>query len=386
MTPRKPNILVLGTADWNQPIATNQHYVVRELCRDDFANVIFVESMALRAPKFTARDIARILGRLRRAMSRQAPQVQWRDRPSGLTVLSPLTLPWHKGPAKVVNRWLLRRLVRKWTASELPRVLWTYTPATYGIERQASATVYHCVDLLGEVPGIDSDVITANERKLAASGATSAATSELVRSHMIEMGFASPLLWENVADVEVIENARPGNAKRLPGSAIFAGNLSPSKLDYDLLIALARSGVKVRLAGPRSEGGDRDSEQFQRLLDNGVEYLGMLKLSALAHEMWQSAVGIIPYALNSYTLGVSPLKTYEYLAAGLPVVATALPGVDSTVDGVYVEGSHEDFVTRVQSLTALDGQVDTDKLLDISRTRSWRGRGDQVRSLVSDVT
>jgi teichuronic acid biosynthesis glycosyltransferase TuaH len=48
------NVLVLGTAEWNSPIATNQHYVVRELARAH--DVRFVESMGLRRPRLDGRD------------------------------------------------------------------------------------------------------------------------------------------------------------------------------------------------------------------------------------------------------------------------------------------------------------------------------------------
>ncbi len=36
---------------------------------------------------------------------------------------------------------------------------------------------------------------------------------------------------------------------------------------------------------------------------------------------------LIPYALNELTASIFPMKVYEYLAAGLPVVATPLPAL-----------------------------------------------------------
>lgn len=36
---------------------------------------------------------------------------------------------------------------------------------------------------------------------------------------------------------------------------------------------------------------------------------------------------ILPYRLDSFNLSCSPLKLYQYLAAGKPVVSTALPAV-----------------------------------------------------------
>lgn len=38
-------------------------------------------------------------------------------------------------------------------------------------------------------------------------------------------------------------------------------------------------------------------------------------------------VGLIPYAINELTSSIFPMKVYEYLAAGLPVIATPLPSL-----------------------------------------------------------
>ena len=52
------HVLVLGTAEWDQAIATNQHYAVREL--SEHHDVTYVESMGLRRIEFTWRDARRI--------------------------------------------------------------------------------------------------------------------------------------------------------------------------------------------------------------------------------------------------------------------------------------------------------------------------------------
>jgi teichuronic acid biosynthesis glycosyltransferase TuaH len=62
---RSLDILVLGTAEWNSPIATNQHYVVRELAAG--AQVTFTESLGLRRPKIVRADRVRMGKRLRAA-------------------------------------------------------------------------------------------------------------------------------------------------------------------------------------------------------------------------------------------------------------------------------------------------------------------------------
>lgn len=387
MAPESASILVLGTADWNQPIATNQHYVVRELCRNSFADVNFVESMGLRAPQLSQRDIARILNRLTSRVRKTRPQAKvQRPRPDGLKVLSPLTLPWHRGFTNPINRALLRRLVRPWLASTDKKLLWTYTPLTYGLESEANACVYHCVDLLREVPGIDAATIDFHERRLAASGAKAIATSQAVAQHLTRQGFRDVIVWENVADIDVIDRANPASAVRYPRRAIFAGNLSPLKIDYELIRGLAQAGIEVVLAGPRAEGGGRDSAQFNSLIESGVVYLGMLSLEELAAEMVRASVGLIPYVINDYTRGVSPLKTFEYLAAGLPIVSTHLPGVSPLEGAVFVEDTRSAFIERVVSVSNSFEPADINGRTTIAAAHSWRGRGEAIREYVAKMT
>lgn len=385
-TARRAAILVLGTADWDQPIATNQHYVTRELLRVPRFDVMFVESLALRRPQLTRRDLSRVLNRVRAALGprRQNPQATYRDRPDRLTVLSPLVVPVHRGFLSLPNRILLRSRVKQWIEHDGPKVLWAYTPVTYGLEQIADSVVYHCVDLLGAFPGIDRVAIDRGERRLASVGARAAATSAVVKKHLEAQGFESVELWENVADTDVIATSSPSESVRIAGRVIFSGNLSPKKVNYEILIALAQRGLHVSVAGPRAEGGGADSAQFDALLDAGVEYLGMLTLPELSHELARSTVGLVPYALNEYTHGVSPLKTYEYLAAGLSVVSTEIPGVRPDGIDVHVAQGVSAFVERCIELSAQTTAADVRRRIASAAPMSWTARGAAIRTFVSE--
>lgn len=368
-------LLVLGTADWNQAIATNQHTMVRELARA--YPLIYTESMGLRQPELRMRDLKRIARRLRRG--RVADAAQQRQIPDGVEVRSPRVIPRHLGVAARLNRPRVHSLVEDWIAQPSPRILWTYTPATYGLEQIADAVVYHCVDLLGSVEGINERVIARGERQLAAVGTQAIGTSEVVAHHLERVGFRDVLHWANVADTDVIEAARPAVIERHP-RAVFAGNLSTTKVDFGLLGALVDDGVDLHLAGPVAEGGGSAHAELRDLVERGATYHGMLNLTALAELYWTAQVGLIPYVMNDYTHGVNPLKTYEYLAAGLGVVSTPVPAVVARPDHVDVVDERAGFVAAVRHHLATT--ADADERLAIARRHSWTGRGDEARALV----
>lgn len=380
----RAEVLVLGTADWNQAIATNQHYVVREMALGLDA-VTFVESQGLRRPQIGWRDLRRVLKRLAPRRARATPA---RRKPDNVDVVSPLVIPLHTRATRSANRALLHRQVAHWRTSEDFRLLWTYTPVTYDLDLRSQATVYHCVDLLGTFPGIDPKLIESEERKLASRGALAIASSRVVEDHLRTMGFSSVLLWENVADTRVFETAvRTAQQARNPKRVVFAGNLSPKKVDFALLERLAKEDLELVIAGPRAEGGGGANSDIRRLTQLGVHDLGLLGLEALARLTASASVGLIPYLVNDYTRGVSPLKTFEYAAAGMTVVSTPLPGVAPDPAGVFVAGDHDEFVRYVlDALAWEEGAARQSELMRLARDNSWEGRGAQVRSLIDGLT
>ncbi len=380
---RGASVLVLGTADWLQPIATNQHYVAREIAAAEPHSLYFVESLGLRTPELSVRDIRRALARLRNRFTSRAPAGVSRPKPPGLQVISPLILPVHSSRYALVNQKLLHSSVRDWIRTESPKVLWTYSPITYGLEDVADVVVYHCVDLLGEIPGVSRELVSSGERQLRSSGAHAIASSAVVRDYLQgEIGFRAVDLWENVADTAVFEAARPARDLTEP-RAIFAGNLSRNKVDFALLRELARSGVEVVVAGPHAEGGGNTGTEVEEIRLAGMSYLGHLPLEDLAHEVASSSVGLVPYLKNSYTRGVSPLKTYEYLSAGIPVVSTELPGVTDLRPHVTVCATREEFIEQVHRAWATSASSEAQQCRrQIAAEHSWQRRGQQVRQTI----
>ncbi|GAA2701046.1 glycosyltransferase [Micromonospora olivasterospora] len=380
----QPTILVLGTAEWNSQIATNQHYVVRELARD--FDTYFVESLGLRRVRLDSKDVSRLAKRLRHAVVGHEKANAYRPIPERAKVISPLIVPIHQAPTRLPNRLLLERAVAEWRRSPRPRILWTFTPVTYDLEQYADYTLYHCVDILQAFPGIDASAVSVGERNLAHRADLTIGTSGAVTAHLTDAGFTEVLTLPNVADIDVFSAGSRPAAERRP-AALFAGNLSPHKLDFALLRTLTtalRGHGELLLAGPIAAGGggfDRELAELERL---GARYLGVLTLDRLAEVAGTCSVGLIPYALNEYTAGVSPLKCYEYLASGLNVVSTAIPDVvqaAARTDQIVAAASADDFVRRV-----LDTIRPAEDDVAAARVRyagdyGWSGRGGLLRDI-----
>jgi teichuronic acid biosynthesis glycosyltransferase TuaH len=383
---RSLDILVLGTAEWNSPIATNQHYVVRELAAA--AHVTFTESLGLRRPKIVRADMVRMVKRVMAAYG--GAEATRRPLPPNARVVSPVIAPLHRAPTRIANGMLLRRALRHWQASPREKLLWTFSPVTYGFEREAKATVYHCVDLLAEVAGIDRIAVVRGERRLARAGAIAIATSTSVADHLREVGFAEVILLPNVADTSVFVAGSSPAAEREP-AVVFAGNLSPNKIDMEMLRSVAeaaRGEARLVLAGPIAAGGGSFEAQLDELTALGAEYRGLLDLGQLAALTGTATVGIIPYAVNPYNQGVSPLKCYEYLASGLAVVGSGVPEIARLADA----NPHVAFAADPATFTAAviaavdpgdDGVIRQRQ--EHAQGMSWDVRGTVLRDLAQKM-
>lgn len=371
------SIVILSTADMNAALWTNKQHIAVRLAA--YCDVHYIESLGLREPSLNLSDIRRIFRRLRPRVESLSAEENSNSAVNSrsVNVLSPRVLPWHKYSfVRFVNKFLLKHQLRSKLPSEYD--LWSFSPVTYGLEKDAHTFIYHSVDLLHGVPGIPRKFFLEAERSALLEADAIVASSKGVKQHLEALGANNVFLWENVADINLFRENR--SDRPLP-RAIFAGNMTPSKVDFSAIAAVAESGVNVALAGPSKIDGSSDAADFASLIKHpNVNYLGVLKPDDLALELGRSTVGLIPYKLNEYTSGVFPMKVYEYLASGLQVIASPLESLaNKRVTGLRVVNLDEFVVAVGDALTA--GPLPSGENTGLNEN-SWDFRIDQIRELL----
>jgi len=95
-------------------------------------------------------------------------------------------------------------------------------------------------------------------------------------------------------------------------------------------------------------------------------------------------VGVIPFVVDDLTEGVSPLKMYEYLAAGVPVVATPLPACveHPLVATAATVASFEDALTAAVALRS--DHAFGAAACKAAAEASWDGRVGLVRGALEE--
>lgn len=376
---RGRDIVCVGSADWDAELRTNQHHLMARLARDN--NVLFIESLGLRQPSISSHDLRRIAKRLWRGV--QPPRAV-----EGLHVLSPLVIPMHKYAAvRAINRrllpWLVKRAAKRLGMSA--PVLWAYNPQAEVLidALKPSTLVYHCVDNVGVQKGIDSVSFHAAEKRYAGAADMVFASSAPLAQRMSEISdrvFAMPNVADTARFAHALEDGPVDPAiETLPRPRIvFVGALVGKKLDLPLLVSLARARPDWSFAFVGPIGlGDTSTDLSTFKAQPNMHLLGSRSHDALPDVLRGADAGLIPYALNELTQGIFPMKVYEYLAAGLPVVATPIQSLEG-VDGIVTAADAEGTAARLEELLAADSPELRRERSQLALGHSWDVRLEEI--------
>ncbi len=165
----------------------------------------------------------------------------------------------------------------------------------------------------------------------------------------------------------------------------FLGNIT-SRIDFELLrhLATSRPEWSVLLVGGVSERGLSIPISIARLPN--VHFLGARPYGNLPNYLQTFDVCIIPYVADDpFNINCSPLKLYEYLATGKPIVSTDLPAVRPFDGLVRIAKDPEEF--ERQLMLAL-GDQDRDlrqRRLAAARENSWEQRAESILEILASV-
>ena len=174
--------------------------------------------------------------------------------------------------------------------------------------------------------------------------------------------------------------------KRMPAVGLV-GQLN-ERLDFDLLDQIADTGMPIEVIGPRREHDAVARARLDGFLGRAnVTWFGEVPAAAVPGMLERVSVGITPYASNEFNHASFPLKTLEYLSAGLPVVATDSPAVQwLNTELIKVAQTEQEFIRHVIRLAhqPFDEYV-REKNQTFARMHSWNARAEQLMQLADSV-
>lgn len=366
------DIVVLGSAPWDLVRTIPQFAVMRLVQRN---RVLVVEPFnslltKLRESRLQNRKLELNTG------IRQLGENLWVYEPP------PIGIPGHTRWRFVsrVNDWILSRLVaRAIRRLEFrPSILWSFHFNVSGVIRrlQLPLSIYDCGDNEGGlardprhralVDDIEQDTCRA---------------ADLVFTCTVPMGeLKRPWNADTVAvtlgaDLDfwrralAPDTAVPDDLAALPGPILgYMGGVCPYKIDKDLVRFIAKARPDWTLAFVGYVWFGFDTTYFDDLPN--VHFLGGKDYEAFPGYLKGMDVCLAPFQLNDVTRYGDSIKIYEYLAAGRPVVSTAIPASEGVGHPVRIANTPDAFVAAVASALE-EGANDVQQRLAAVQPHSW---------------
>lgn len=374
------DVVCFGQQNWDVCWTAKQHLMTRLARRGH--RILYVDPVPSHATKG--------LGGTARALFPPATGFGLREVERGLWVYTdPYCKPlgeWLNGRrGHAVMRGLVRRL------HLLSPVALVLTPYKRWLKEgvRPAARVYYAVDEWTAFGGLEHqrEWIRREEEALLREADVALAVSPRLFERFRQVQPNTRLL-ENAADVEHFSPARLSVATPHPLLASlshpivgFVGQVD-ERIDQDLLLHLARArpGWQIVLAGRVKDGVDVSALAAAP----NIRLLGYVPYADLPRVVREFDACIVPYRLTELTRSCSPLKTYEYLATGKPVVATPLDGLGVCRDVVSLAATPDDFLHALDAALA-DPNAGRQRRLDVAAANTWDDRADALEQHLDEA-
>jgi hypothetical protein len=399
-TLRGRDILCVSSLDWGA-MWTSKQQIMHRLAK--WNRVLYVEEpVTMLAPLKVPRHWKR--------WGAVVPRVKSPE--PGVWVVTPPPLLPFGNMRPVVNR-LNQRILAAYIRHGMKRlgigdgvILWTYVPTSValldllaGTERRAGGrrnragvdlVVYHCVDEHSAFPGfVSPHVVREYDDQLTRRADLVITTSENLRRGRIGLNPHTYTVL-NAADVEVFGRALgpglplPADLLDIPAPRLAVVGLHDSRLDVDALVALAEADPSwhVVLIGP-VKAGQLDTTRLHSYAN--IHLLGAKPRHELPGYLKATAVALIPYRANELTRNIFPLKLFEYLAAGVPVVAGGLPELRRLAGVIEIADAPRDYPALVRKAMAEDGAAKREARIALATENTWDHRVEEISRLVDEA-
>ena len=232
---------------------------------------------------------------------------------------------------------------------------WFYSPAFVPLldGLAAETVVYDCMDELSLFQGASLHLIAQEQELLQRAdvvftGGRSLYEAKQPRHDNVHC-FPSSVDGEHFARA-LADGAVPDDLARVGTPVVGYFGVIDERIDLGLLagVAALRPEVQFVMIGPIAKIDES-------VLPKGanLHYLGMRDYRQLPDYLRGFQVAMMPFALNEATRFISPTKTLEYMAAGRPIVSTAVRDVVTTYrDDVAIVDSAAGFALAIDAALA----------------------------------
>lgn len=238
------------------------------------------------------------------------------------------------------------------------RVLWYYTPMALAFSRglPCDAVVFDKMDELSAFRGASPELLSLERELLARADVVFTGGASLYEATRPRHGnvhlFPSSIEFDHFAQARTFSGPEPADQAAIARPRLGFFGVVDERMDLDLVRALAqlRPDWHFVMVGPVVK-----IEEATLPRRDNIHWLGGKGYPELPRYLAGWDLGIMPFALNESTRFISPTKTPEFLAAGLPVISTPVVDVVRSYGErglVEIAASPQEFVAKAEALLA----------------------------------
>lgn len=378
-------IVCIGSA-WDYD-PTGKHQIMRILSRRN--HILWINYHGSRRPTVTRGDLRHActtLCRTTHGLRRASPSI---------FQMTPLVVPGARHRAvHWIHRNLLvrqiRRAVRKLNRCDaLPVQLWSFAPDVPYLcgAFDEECSLYYCVDDYTRFEGYASDWITAAENQLLdradvvlTSSTKLLEAKRLRRPDALLVGHGVD--YDHFASAWRSSWALPADLAPVPRPIFGFFGLLHHWIDLALIAEVARMRPLYSFV---LLGECKTDVSELATLDN-VVLLGRRAYEDLPAYCSAFDGAMLPFRRTEMTASINPIKMYEYLAAGLPVVSTRLPEAQRFAGAIRIADNAEQFASACDDIVASEGGRDRAAISRLVAGETWEAKVEQLSAIVSRRT
>lgn len=156
----------------------------------------------------------------------------------------------------------------------------------------------------------------------------------------------------------------------------YIGAIAPW-VDLELIAAVAETYAQCEI---RLVGASLGGSQVPKM--ENITYLGHQLYETLPEQLFQMDVVLIPFKRNTITRATNPIKLYEYLSQGKPIVSISLPELIPFKDCLYLAKTSQEFIDLIQEALEENNPYLRQLRIDVARNHSWMSRAEEIHYIL----
>jgi len=382
----KPDIVCISTQDWGDLWTRKQRFMKR-FAEQGF-RVLYVETQV-----HWVTYLLELKSRFRRLVAflkgpRSVQENLW-------VITPPLILPFFQMNTlicKINSRllsWFLRRQLRKLSFND--PVIYSYAPFSGYLMKYLNTTrkLYECVDEFAINKGlVRRKTVERQERDTISQCKAVIVTAPFLFERKRSAG-SKTVLIPNAVDAD---HYRKTNLGRIIPAAVLSKLPKPIVgfvgavaywIDLELIGYLSKKlpSYSFVFVGPVSVNV-RKLSGF-----SNIQFLGRKPYDDLPSYLSGIDICMNPYVLDDVASGCSPLKLYEYMAAGKPIVSVRMPEAEKFADLIEIADSYEEFACKIELLASKNNSWKRNfasKAWRVSQNHTWDRRFKQTLDVLTE--